>query len=138
MHRAYGRMQLQIIYGRMPSGKLPTILTTPKVAVVNFRARNVHTFGCPMYVLQSAGSMTPKWDAKARLAIYLGPSLNHAWSVGLALSLHSGLVSPVFHAHYDDRFSTVVEPYGKYHNGNLNVVSRWECPQRLGLNHQFL
>jgi hypothetical protein len=40
--------------------------------------------------------------------------MKHAWSVGLALSLQTGLVSPVFHAKYDDRFHSVVDSYGKY------------------------
>jgi hypothetical protein len=97
---------------------------------VNFKACDVHTFGCPMYVLQTAGQLQPKWDAKARLAVYLGPSLNHARSVGLALSLQSGLVSPVFHARYDDRFNTVAEPYGKY-----ITKSQWQfkCGFTLGV-----
>jgi hypothetical protein len=78
---------------------------------VRFRARNFHAFGCPMFVLESklqAGHNYPKWEARARLAIYLGSSMNHAANVGLALSLTTGLVSPAFHAKYDDSFSTVV------------------------------
>jgi hypothetical protein len=68
-----------------------------------------------MCVLQTAGSIKgPKWESRARLEVYLGPSLTHARSVGLALSLQSGLVSPVYHAKYDDTFSTVRDPYGKY------------------------
>jgi GAG-pre-integrase domain len=81
---------------------------------VNFRARDVHTFGCPMYVLQGTGVLRAKWATRARLAVYLGPSMNHARSIGLALSLQTGLVSPVFHAKYDDRFQTVGDSYGKY------------------------
>jgi Reverse transcriptase (RNA-dependent DNA polymerase) len=87
----------------------------------NFRARDVHTFGCPMYVLQCSGVLQAKWATRARLAIYLGPSMNHARSVGLALSLSTGLVSPVFHAKYDDRFHTVVDSYGKY-----VTTSQWQ------------
>jgi Reverse transcriptase (RNA-dependent DNA polymerase) len=50
--------------------------------------------------------------------------------VGLALSMQSGLVSPVFHARYDDRFSTVAEPYGKY-----ITKSQWQfkCGFTLGV-----
>jgi hypothetical protein len=40
--------------------------------------------------------------------------MNHARLVGLALILQTGLVSPVFHAKYDDGFSTVSDAYGKY------------------------
>jgi hypothetical protein len=33
-----------------------------------FRARDVHTFGCPMYVLQGNVLLKEKWDTRARLA----------------------------------------------------------------------
>ena len=70
----------------------------------------IHPFGCPMYVLNSklqASQKIPKWESRARLAVYIGPSIHHASSIGLGLSLQTGLVSPVFHARYDDKFSTV-------------------------------
>jgi Reverse transcriptase (RNA-dependent DNA polymerase) len=82
---------------------------------ISFKSRDFHTFGCPMYVLQTGSVIKgPKWNSRARLAVYIGPSMNHARSVGLALSLQTGLVSPVFHAKYDDGFSTVSDAYGKY------------------------
>jgi hypothetical protein len=82
---------------------------------VHIRSRDFHAFGCPMYVLQSAGPLKgPKWASRARLAVYIGPSMTHASSVGLALSLPTGLVSPVSHAKYDDTFSTVRDAYGEY------------------------
>jgi hypothetical protein len=55
-----------------------------------------------------------KWSSKAWLAIYLGNSMSHSSSVGLALSLKTGLVSPAFHAKYDDSFQTVTDVCGKY------------------------
>jgi hypothetical protein len=68
-----------------------------------------------MYVLQTGSTIKgPKWDSRARLAIYIGPSMNHARFGELALSLQTGLVSPVFHSKYDDDFSTVSDAYGKY------------------------
>jgi Reverse transcriptase (RNA-dependent DNA polymerase)/GAG-pre-integrase domain len=76
-----------------------------------------HPFGCPMYVLHNVlqqGHKISKWDARSRMAIYIGPSLNHAANVGLALSLSTGLVSPVFHARYDDNFVTVQQRFGEY------------------------
>jgi hypothetical protein len=82
---------------------------------INIRSRDLHSFGCPMYVLQNTGSMkSPKWSTRARMAVYIGPSMTHASSVGLALSLQTGLVSPVFHAKYEDTLSTVRDLYGKY------------------------
>jgi hypothetical protein len=76
-----------------------------------------HAFGCPMYVLDNdlqSGKKIGKWKTRARMAIYIGPSINHAQSVGLALSLTTGLVSPVFHARYDDLFETLRDKYGTY------------------------
>jgi hypothetical protein len=70
-----------------------------------------------MYVLDSrlqAGQQIDKWEARARLAVYIGNSINHAANVGLALSLTTGLVSPAFHAKYDDGFTTVAQSYGGY------------------------
>jgi hypothetical protein len=79
--------------------------------------RTSHPFGCPMYVLNNAlqqGHTFSKWVARSRIAIYLGPSPNHAANVGLALSLSTGLVSPVFHAKYDNSFVTVQQRFGEY------------------------
>jgi hypothetical protein len=70
-----------------------------------------------MYVLDSrlqAGQKIDKWESRARLAVYIGNSMNHAANVGLALSLTTGLVSPAFHAKYDDGFATVAQSYGRY------------------------
>ena len=54
-----------------------------------------------------SGKKAKKWEVRARLAIYLGPSPQHARTVGLVLSLTTGLVSPQFHVKYDDTFSTL-------------------------------
>jgi Reverse transcriptase (RNA-dependent DNA polymerase) len=69
-----------------------------------------HPFGCPAYALDSNlqnQKKINKWACRARMAIYLGPSPHHAQSVGLLLSLRTGLVSPQFHVRYDDSFETV-------------------------------
>ena len=69
-----------------------------------------HAFGCPVYVLDSriqGGMKADKWSARSRIGIYLGPSIQYARSVGLVLSLTTGLVSPQFHSKYDDDFSTL-------------------------------
>jgi hypothetical protein len=61
----------------------------------------------PIYVLSNklqAGHHLSKWQARSRMAIFIGPSINHASGVGLALNLNTGLVSPVFHAKYDKKF----------------------------------
>ncbi len=90
-------------------------------SMVNDNMKTFHTFGCPVYVLHDNVKKIPlseangnKWKAKARLAIYLGPSYQYARNVGLALSLETGLVSPIFHAKYDNNFITVLKRYGSY------------------------
>jgi hypothetical protein len=45
------------------------------------------------------------------LAIYIGPSLYHAISIGLGLNLTTGLVSPAFHVKYDDTVATITPQY---------------------------
>jgi hypothetical protein len=75
---------------------------------VNIRSRYFYPFGCPMCVLQTTGAFKgPKWSSMACLVIYIGPSMTHASSIGLELSLQTGLVSPVFYMKYDDTFNTV-------------------------------
>jgi hypothetical protein len=62
--------------------------------------RENHPFGCPVYALNNrlqSGNRIPKWNSRARLGVYLGPSPRHASSVSLVLSLETGLVSPQFH-----------------------------------------
>jgi len=54
-----------------------------------------------------AGFKMPKWAKRSRVGVYLGPSWAHAKSVGLVLSLTTGLVSPQFHVKYDDAFESV-------------------------------
>jgi hypothetical protein len=62
--------------------------------------RHNYPFDFPVYVLdrQMQGSMkAPKWESRGRIAIYLGTSEFYARSVGLVLSISTGLVSPQFH-----------------------------------------
>jgi hypothetical protein len=81
-----------------------------------------HLFGCPAYALDGraqSGKKSPKWETRARLAICIGPSLQHANSVGLVLSLTMGLVSPQFHIKYDDGFETLC-------HGAARIPSNWQ------------
>jgi hypothetical protein len=69
--------------------------------------RENHPFGCPVYALNNrlqSGNRIPKWDSRARLGVYFGPSPRHASSVSLVLRLETGLVSPQFHVRNDDFF----------------------------------
>jgi hypothetical protein len=84
-----------------------------------------HPFGCPVYVLDSAlasGQSLPKWNERARVGIYLGPSPRHSRSVALVLSLTTGLVSPQYHIIFDDHFQTV----RANRPGSLHYQSAWQ------------
>jgi hypothetical protein len=87
--------------------------------------REQHTFGCPVYALNSklqGGKSIPKWHERARVGIYLGLSPQHSRSVALVLSLTTGLVSPQFHVQFDDLFETV----GR-RAGNPVMISKWQA-----------
>ena len=77
-----------------------------------------HTFGCPVYALDSdlaSGKSISRWMPRARLGLCLGPSPSHARSVSLVLNLSTGLVSPQFHCRHDDFFETVKEDQAGSH-----------------------
>jgi hypothetical protein len=93
------------------------------VKAVNVQLKHYHTFGCPVYILdsrlQTNPKGVPKWEPRSRLGIYVGHSPVHAGSVALVLNPKTGLVSPQFHVVYDDNFTTVP------HMRNLTVPSNW-------------
>ena len=71
--------------------------------------KHVHTFACPVFVLQNAlasGKSLPRWSPRARLGLNLGLSPNHARNVYLVLNLITGCVSPQYHCWFDDFFET--------------------------------
>ncbi len=114
--------------GNLNESPHPTKLKTPlqlfSKVDIHPSVKDEHPFGCPMYVLDSkvqTGMKAAKWASRARLAIYLGPSIHHSKSVGLALSLTTGLVSPQFHAKYDDKFETVMGG-----GNNVTPPSKWQ------------
>jgi GAG-pre-integrase domain len=81
-----------------------------------------HLFGCLVYVLDGRlqfGSKTNKWAMRSRLGIYVGKSTQHSQSVGLVLSMTTGLVSPQFHVVYDNHFETI-------HNDKNQNKSLWQ------------
>ena len=83
-----------------------------------------HTFGCPVYALQNrlqTNGKLPKWNPRARVGIYLGPSPRHASSISLVLNINTGLVSPQFHVSHDDFFETV-----RPSTGNPPIHSLWQ------------
>ena len=74
------------------------------------KTKRFHTFACPTYVLDNAlqgQHYLPKWQERARLGVYLGPSPNHSRTVHLILNLMTGHVSPQYHVKHDDFFKTI-------------------------------
>ena len=94
--------------------------------------KHTHTFGCPVFALQSAfaaGKAIPKWDARARLGVYLRPSPRHAQSVVLVLNLSTGLVSSQYHVIFDDFFETT-----QFNRAEAQLPSAWQ--KFAGFNHE--
>ncbi len=71
--------------------------------------KHVHTFGCPVFVLQNAlasGKFLPRWSPHTHLGLNLGLSPTHARNVYLVLNLITRCVSPQYHCRFDDFFET--------------------------------
>ena len=90
---------------------------------VSPKADHYHTFGCPVYRLttKAATNKSAKWENRANLGIYLGPSPQHAGSVSLVLSLTSAMASPQFHVGHDDFFETT-----RYNRSSARTKSKWQ------------
>ena len=92
---------------------------------VSPRVKHSHTFGSPVYVLdsrlQTEGKSIPKWNTKARMGMYLGSSPRHSKKVALVLNLQTGHVSPQFHVKFDDLFETL-----RPSAGNAIPQSKWQ------------
>ena len=68
--------------------------------------KHYHTFGCPVYILDSRLQTNMKevsnWEPRSRLGIYVVHQPAHAGSVSLVLNPKTGLVLPQYHVVYDD------------------------------------
>jgi hypothetical protein len=73
--------------------------------------RNLHTWGCPTYVLEpkitEAGGKIPKWKPRSPRGQYMGTSPVHADTIALIRNLKTGYISPQYHVVFDDSFETV-------------------------------
>ena len=89
------------------------------------KLKHYHAFGCPMYVLDKdlqVQKNLPKWQSRARLSVYLGPSPNHSRSMSLVLNPHTGHVSPQFHMKHDEFFETI----NRWHHNYDAPVAPWK------------
>ena len=114
---------------RMNNLQVDLNLKTPDMKLSNTKAvkvqlKHYHTFGCPVYILdsrlQTNPKGVPKWEPRSRLGIYAGHSPSHAGSVALVLNPKTGLMSPQYHVIYDDQFSTF------HHMRDLTVPPNWD------------
>ena len=104
--------------GISPLEKLSQVAVRPNML-------SFHHFGCLVYVLDNALASVkslPKWEGRARVGIYLGPSSLHSRSVALIMSLTTGILSPQSHVVFDDHFQTV----RKNVPGSLLFKSEWQ------------
>ena len=70
---------------------------------------NRHPWGCPVFVMTDSAreNLSPKWDPRSRVGIYLGHSPTHAGSVALVLNPKTLYVFSQHHVVFDDHFTTV-------------------------------
>ena len=99
------------LYNHLPNdqGLCPADLFTGST-VPRHRLRDLHVWGCPVYVLDphlQAGQKLPRWQPRSRRGVFLGFSLLHSSEVPLVLNLQTGSITPQYHVVFDDHFSTV-------------------------------
>ena len=98
-------------YNHLPNSKglCPADLFTGST-VPRHRLRDIHVWGCPVYVLDpdlQAGKKLPRWQPRSRRGVFVGFSLLHSSEVPLVLNLQTGSITPQYHVVFDDHFSTV-------------------------------
>jgi hypothetical protein len=78
------------------------------------------------------GKKLPKWTPRACRALYVGVSPDHSSTVGRALNLQTGYVSPQYHCINDDHFLTVNCPVDNVFEGKQFTRQSWERLLELG------
>ena len=78
--------------------------------VPRYKLRNLHVWGCPVYVLNpslQAGKKIPRWEPRSKRGIFCGLSTLHSSEVPQVLNLTTGSITTQFHVVFDDLFTTV-------------------------------
>ena len=78
--------------------------------VPRHKLRNLHVWGCPVYVLNpslQAGKKIPRWEPRSKLGVFCGLSTLHSSEVPQVLNLTTGSITTQFHVIFDDLFTTV-------------------------------
>ena len=99
------------IYNNMPNAHnlCPADIFTGST-IPRHRLRDIHTWGCPVYVLDpslQAGQKLPRWEPRSRRGVFVGLSTIHSSNVPLILNMKTGSITPQYHVVFDDRYSTV-------------------------------
>ena len=78
--------------------------------VPRYKLRNMHMWGCPVYVLNpslQAGKKIPHWEPQSKEGVFCGLSTLHSSEVPLVLNLSTGSITTQFHVVFNDLFTTV-------------------------------
>ena len=78
--------------------------------IPRYKLRNMHVWGCPVYVLNptlQAGNKIPRWEPLSKLDVFCGLSTIHSSEVPQVLNLTTGSKTTQFHVVFDNMFSTV-------------------------------
>jgi Reverse transcriptase (RNA-dependent DNA polymerase) len=81
-----------------------------RTIVPRSRLLDLHVWGCPAWTLHpklQEGGKIPKWDSRAREAVFMGLSKRHASTVPLVLNRTTKRITAQFHVVFDDWFATV-------------------------------
>ena len=69
-----------------------------------------YTFGFPVYALHNClqdRGIASKWNPKARMGLYIGPSPIHTSSIYFIFNLETAMISPQLHVYHKNSFKTM-------------------------------
>ena len=78
--------------------------------VPKYKLRNLHVWGCPVYVLNpslQAGKKIPRWEPRSKSGVFCGLRTIHSSEVPQVLNLTTVSITTQFHVVFDDLFTTV-------------------------------
>ena len=97
-------------------------MTNPEDRTKYSFIKELKTFGCPCYVLNTKSTPTKrlnKWTSKSTKCIYLGKSRSHSSNVALVLNLSNYHISPQYHIVFYEQFTTA-------NNNNTKPPNNWD------------
>ena len=113
-------------------------MTNPEDRTKYSFIKELRTFGCPCYVLNTKSTSTKrlnKWTRKSNKCMYLGKSRSHASNIALVLNIMTNHISPQYHIVFDEQFTTVNQNTNETKLSNnwdyLFENERWESNTQL-------